>query len=103
VLADIKAAPQKSVFLFHACAHNPTGVDPTPDQWAVISRAIKEKEHFVILDSAYQVRALGDRSHSHRCLSCWLAGWLLWRVALSRAARMAVRLTLIACLCALLC
>lgn len=58
VLADIKAAPQKSVFLFHACAHNPTGVDPTPDQWAVISRAIKEKEHFVILDSAYQVRAL---------------------------------------------
>jgi aspartate/tyrosine/aromatic aminotransferase len=56
VLADIKSAPNKSVFLFHACAHNPTGVDPSPAQWKAISAAIKEKGHFVILDSAYQGR-----------------------------------------------
>lgn len=70
MLADIAAAPQKSVFLFHACAHNPTGVDPTPEQWVLISRAIKEKGHFVILDSAYQVseRASGEgREQRFRC------------------------------------
>jgi aspartate/tyrosine/aromatic aminotransferase len=33
MLADIKAAPKGSVFMLHGCAHNPTGVDPTIDQW----------------------------------------------------------------------
>ncbi len=60
VLADVAAAPAKSVFLFHACAHNPTGVDPTPEQWAQISAAVKAKGHYVILDSAYQGFASGD-------------------------------------------
>jgi len=60
VLADIDAAPEKSVFLFHACAHNPTGVDPTPEQWKQISKAVKAKKHYVILDSAYQGFASGD-------------------------------------------
>ncbi len=60
VLADVAAAPEKSVFLFHACAHNPTGVDPSPEQWAKISAAVKAKGHFVILDSAYQGFASGD-------------------------------------------
>ena len=60
VLADIAAAPAKSVFLFHACAHNPTGVDPTPEQWKQISAAVKAKGHYVILDSAYQ----GQHKHT---------------------------------------
>ena len=60
VLADIKAAPEKSVFLFHACAHNPTGVDPSPAEWKQISAAVKAKNHYVILDSAYQGFASGD-------------------------------------------
>jgi len=29
----LKAARAGSVVLLHACAHNPTGVDPTLDQW----------------------------------------------------------------------
>jgi aspartate/tyrosine/aromatic aminotransferase len=28
-LADIQAIPRQSIILLHACAHNPTGVDPT--------------------------------------------------------------------------
>ena len=32
---DLEAAPSGSIFLLHACAHNPTGVDPTPEQWRV--------------------------------------------------------------------
>lgn len=60
LLADILAAPDKSAFVFHACAHNPTGVDPKPDQWAKISAAAKQKQHFIIVDSAYQGFASGD-------------------------------------------
>lgn len=28
-LDDILKIPEKSIILLHACAHNPTGVDPT--------------------------------------------------------------------------
>jgi len=59
-LADIEAAPAGSVFLLHACAHNPTGVDPTPEQWRKISRTILNKGHHVLLDCAYQGFASGD-------------------------------------------
>ena len=37
----IKNMPEKSVILIQACAHNPTGVDPTPEQWKEISQAVK--------------------------------------------------------------
>ena len=33
MIASIEAAPNGSVFLLHACAHNPTGIDPTVEQW----------------------------------------------------------------------
>jgi len=51
---------KKSVFLFHAAAHNPTGVDPTLDQWKKISEICHQKEHIVFFDSAYQGFASGD-------------------------------------------
>lgn len=60
LLADIKAAPSGSVFLFHACAHNPTGADPTHSDWERIHEAVKAKRHLVIFDSAYQGFASGD-------------------------------------------
>jgi len=60
LLEDIKNAPDRSVFMFHACAHNPTGVDPTMDQWKAISKACKEKKHIIFFDSAYQGFASGD-------------------------------------------
>ncbi|EFC50488.1 aspartate aminotransferase [Naegleria gruberi] len=59
-LEDIKNAPAKSVILLHACAHNPTGVDPTMDTWKKISDICKEKQHYVLFDSAYQAFASGD-------------------------------------------
>ncbi|MEW5296942.1 MAG: hypothetical protein WDW38_007303 [Sanguina aurantia] len=55
MMEDIKAAPNGSVFLLHACAHNPTGVDPTIEQWKAISKLMLEKSHFPILDMAYQM------------------------------------------------
>ena len=46
--------------MFHACAHNPTGVDPTIEQWKEISALCKAKGHSVFMDSAYQGFASGD-------------------------------------------
>jgi len=57
---DMRNAPNKSVFLLHACAHNPTGVDPTQEQWREIAQIFKEKEHFPWFDMAYQGFASGD-------------------------------------------
>lgn len=60
MVADITAAPDKSVIMLHSCAHNPTGVDPTEQQWKGISDACKAKGHLVFFDSAYQGFASGD-------------------------------------------
>ena len=60
LLADVRAAPARSVFLFHACAHNPTGADPTPADWARICAACRERAHTVVFDAAYQGLASGN-------------------------------------------
>ena len=52
-LQDVHDAPDGSIFLLHACAHNPTGVDPSPAQWEDISSALLAKRHHVLLDCAY--------------------------------------------------
>jgi aspartate aminotransferase len=46
--------------LLHACAHNPTGVDPTEQQWKVIASVFLAKKHYAFFDSAYQGFASGD-------------------------------------------
>ncbi|PGG98281.1 hypothetical protein AJ79_08918 [Helicocarpus griseus UAMH5409] len=60
LIADIKAAPEQSVILLHACAHNPTGIDPTEAQWREISEVMKAKGHFAFFDMAYQGFASGN-------------------------------------------
>ena len=60
MLADIKAMPKNSMILLHACTHNPTGVDPTEQQWRAISDAVKQGDHFPFFDMAYQGFASGD-------------------------------------------
>jgi len=60
MLAALKAAPERSVVLLHACAHNPTGVDPTAKQWEEIADVMLEKAHYAFFDCAYQGFASGD-------------------------------------------
>jgi aspartate aminotransferase, mitochondrial len=60
MLEDLKKAPDNSVILLHACAHNPTGVDPTVEDWSQIAKVFKEKNHFAFFDMAYQGFASGD-------------------------------------------
>ena len=54
----VQAASPKGVVLLHACAHNPTGVDPTPEQWKEISSVMKQKQLFPFFDMAYQVSSV---------------------------------------------
>jgi aspartate aminotransferase len=58
--ASLEQAPDGSIILLHACAHNPTGVDPTPEQWREIASLMKAKKHFPFFDTAYQGFASGD-------------------------------------------
>ncbi|XP_062327075.1 aspartate aminotransferase, mitochondrial [Osmerus eperlanus] len=59
-LDDISKIPEKSVIMLHACAHNPTGVDPRPEQWKEISDLVKKRNLLVFFDMAYQGFASGD-------------------------------------------
>ncbi len=60
MIEAIEKAPESSIILLHACAHNPTGVDPTQEQWKEIARVIRSRNHFPFFDSAYQGFASGD-------------------------------------------
>ena len=60
LMEDIQQAPDRSIILLHACAHNPTGCDPTPDQWIQIANVMAAKQHVCFFDSAYQGFASGN-------------------------------------------
>ncbi|KAI9146936.1 aspartate aminotransferase [Paramyrothecium foliicola] len=55
-----KNAVEGDAILFHACAHNPTGVDPSQEQWREIATFCKDRRLFVIFDVAYQGFASGS-------------------------------------------
>jgi len=57
---DFKQFPSKSILVLHTCAHNPTGVDLTLEQWEGILEIIKTKNHIPLFDTAYQGFASGD-------------------------------------------
>ncbi|KAG9510177.1 Aspartate aminotransferase, mitochondrial [Fragariocoptes setiger] len=59
-MEDLNNMPEKSIVLLHACAHNPSGVDPKAEQWQEISHIIKKKKLFPFFDMAYQGFASGD-------------------------------------------
>lgn len=58
--SDLENAPENAVIILHACAHNPTGCDPTQEQWIEISNIMKKKKLFPFLDCAYQGFASGN-------------------------------------------
>jgi len=59
MLEDLNAAPEGAVIVLHACAHNPTGVDPSKEQWAQIADLVRSKNLFPFFDCAYQGFASG--------------------------------------------
>ena len=54
VLASLQSANAGEAILLHAVCHNPTGVDPTPDQWKQLCDLIVEEGLIPVFDFAYQ-------------------------------------------------
>ncbi|PAT36664.1 amino acid aminotransferase [Vandammella animalimorsus] len=54
LLADLQAAPEGTIVVLHACCHNPTGYDLTPEQWDRVVQAVQARKLTPFLDMAYQ-------------------------------------------------
>ncbi len=51
---SIKKIPKGDTILLHGCCHNPTGIDPTPEQWSKIGELLAERGILPLVDFAYQ-------------------------------------------------
>jgi len=54
MLADLQGAQSGDVVLLHGCCHNPSGVDPSPEQWDVLADLMAERQLLPMIDFAYQ-------------------------------------------------
>jgi aromatic-amino-acid transaminase len=54
MLGALNAAPAGTIVVLHACCHNPTGYDITPQQWTEVVAAVKARGLVAFLDMAYQ-------------------------------------------------
>ena len=61
MMSALKDIPSGDTVLFHGCCHNPTGVDPSNDQWQQISNLVHGNGLLPLLDFAYQGFAEGIR------------------------------------------
>lgn len=54
LIEDLSCISAGEAVLFHGCCHNPTGIDPTPEQWKIISDLALQKGWLPVFDLAYQ-------------------------------------------------
>ncbi len=54
----LASVPEGDVVLLHGCCHNPTGIDPTPEQWEEIADVAAARGWIPLVDFAYH--GLGD-------------------------------------------
>ncbi len=59
LLSSLKQAQAGDVVLFHGCCHNPTGIDPTAEQWAQLAELSTANGWLPLFDFAYQGFANG--------------------------------------------
>ena len=59
LIADLSNANEGDVVLFHGCCHNPTGIDPTPEQWKQLAELSIKNGWLPLFDFAYQGLANG--------------------------------------------
>lgn len=50
---SVAAMPPDTVLLLHACCHNPTGADLSPQQWQELAATIGQRQLVPVLDMAY--------------------------------------------------
>ncbi|GAB4523023.1 MAG: aspartate transaminase [Anaerolineae bacterium] len=51
--------PEGDLVVIHGCCHNPTGADPTPEQWRIMAQVLAERHLVPLIDLAYQGLADG--------------------------------------------
>ncbi|WP_298440139.1 amino acid aminotransferase [uncultured Ferrimonas sp.] len=59
MLADLDALGPNDVVVLHACCHNPSGIDPTLEQWQQLAASAKSNGWLPLFDFAYQGFATG--------------------------------------------
>ncbi|KAI4735369.1 aromatic-amino-acid aminotransferase [Aureobasidium sp. EXF-12298] len=59
-LSVLNSAEEGSIFIVHACAHNPTGCDPSKAQWDELGQVMKRRNLFPLFDAAYLGFNSGD-------------------------------------------
>ena len=58
MLASLSELSSGEVVLLHGCCHNPTGVDPSPEEWKRIGDVVQDRGLIPLVDFAYQ--GMGD-------------------------------------------
>ncbi|NOH72270.1 aspartate/tyrosine/aromatic aminotransferase [Vibrio pectenicida] len=59
MLADLERADKGDIVLLHGCCHNPTGIDPTTEEWETLAKLVASKQLLALFDFAYQGFAKG--------------------------------------------
>lgn len=59
MFADLSKAGKGDVVLLHGCCHNPTGINPTPEQWQQLAELSAKNGWLPLFDFAYQGFATG--------------------------------------------
>ncbi|XP_030374299.1 aspartate aminotransferase, cytoplasmic-like [Scaptodrosophila lebanonensis] len=60
LVADLMTAPEGAVVVLDACAHNPTGIQPSIDEWKLIGHIIKCRKMIPLFMLDMQGLASGD-------------------------------------------
>ncbi len=66
--AGLEQIPAGDAVLLHGCCHNPTGIDPTQQQWSQIADIVAQRGLLPLIDFAYQGFADGIQEDA--------VGWL---------------------------
>ncbi|WVD60696.1 amino acid aminotransferase [Orbus mooreae] len=54
LIEDLSRISAGEAVLLHGCCHNPTGIDPTPEQWKIIADLALKNGWLPVFDLAYQ-------------------------------------------------
>jgi aspartate/tyrosine/aromatic aminotransferase len=68
-IAAVEKIPAGDVILLHGCCHNPTGIDPTSEQWKKLADVVYGRGILPLLDFAYQGFADGIREDASGLLA----------------------------------
>ena len=81
MLETLHKAPKGDLVLLHACCHNPSGVDPTEDDWRAIADVIADRELVPFVDMAYpRWLCLLPAPRASACTAIASAGCRSWSI-----------------------